>query len=92
MFLLKNGKAGEFYNIVGDIELHNDEMANMIAEVVGKPLKLKYVDVHKQRKGHDRRYALNGSKIASLGWIPPIDFKSSLKKTINWTIQNSELK
>lgn len=87
VFLLKNGKAGEFYNVVGNTELYNDELAQMISDILGKPLKLKYVDVHKQRKGHDRRYALDGSKIAALGWIPPTDFKSSLKKTIDWTLK-----
>jgi len=87
LFLLKNGKAGEFYNIVGDIELDNDEMAKIISDIVGKPLKLKYVDVHKERKGHDRRYALDPAKLKALGWKPPVDFKDSLKKTIEWTIQ-----
>jgi len=88
LFLLKNGKSGEFYNIVGDIELDNDEMANTISEIVGKPLKLKYVDVHKQRKGHDRRYALDNTKITQLGWEPPVEFRESLEKTIKWTIEH----
>lgn len=91
IFLLKNGKAGEFYNIVGDTELDNDEMAKIISDIAGKPLKLKYVDVHKQRKGHDRRYALDGSKIAALGWKPPMTFKESLEKTIKWTIENGNI-
>jgi len=90
LFLLKNGKSGEFYNIVGDIELDNDEMANMISKIVGKPLKLNYTDVHKARKGHDRRYALDGSKLKELGWTPPVGFDESLRKNIEWTIKNSE--
>lgn len=90
IFLLKNGKAGEFYNIVGDIELHNDEMANMISEIVGKPLTLKYADVHRQRKGHDRRYSLDNSKITALGWKPPVAFRESLEKTIKWSIEHSD--
>lgn len=88
IFLLKNGKAGEFYNIVGDTEMYNDDMAILIANIIGKPLKLKYVDVHRQRKGHDRRYALDGSKLAAMGWVPPLGFKESLEKTIKWTLKN----
>lgn len=90
LFLLRNGVKGEWYNVVGDTELHNDVMAKKIAEVMGKEVKLEYVDFHKCRPGHDRRYALDGSKIAALGWNAPLTFDESLKRTVDWTMAHKE--
>jgi dTDP-glucose 4,6-dehydratase len=47
-------------------------------------LKIKYQDFHSARPGHDRRYALDGTKLKQLGWTPPVDFDTSLKKTVEW--------
>lgn len=88
LFLLEHGTKGEHYNVVGDTELHNDEMAKFIAQCVGKPLELQYVDFHKTRPGHDRRYALDGTKLKSLGWVPPYSFEDSMKSTIAWTLKH----
>lgn len=88
LFLLANGVKGEHYNVVGDTELENDEMAKIIAGYAGKDIKLEYVDFHKARPGHDRRYALDGTKLAQLGWKPPFSFEESMKKTVEWTIAN----
>ncbi|MFH1770161.1 MAG: GDP-mannose 4,6-dehydratase [archaeon] len=76
------------FNIVGEIELDNLELAQMIAKAVGKPLKYEMVDFHSSRPGHDLRYALDGSKLAKIGWKPPVDFEASLKKTVDWTLKN----
>lgn len=89
LYLLQNGTAGEHYNVVGDVELDNDEMVNKIAAILGKPANLKYVDFHKTRPGHDRRYALDGTKLKELGWVPPVSFDESLKKTVEWTLHDS---
>lgn len=78
------------YNVVGDTEKNNLELAQEIAELVGKPLKYKLVDFHATRPGHDRRYALDGSKLHNLGWQPPISFKESLAKTVEWTLENPQ--
>jgi dTDP-glucose 4,6-dehydratase len=78
------------FNIVGDIELNNLELAKMVAEIMGKELKYELVDFHKARSGHDRRYALDGTKIRERGWIAPVSFKDSLKKTIQWTLAHKE--
>jgi len=86
LYILEHGVKGEHYNVVGDAEFKNDEMAKKISEVVGKPLKLEYVDFHQTRPGHDRRYALDGTKLKELGWVPPLDFESSIKSTVNWTL------
>lgn len=87
LFLSENGKAGESYNIIGFDELNSLEMAQKIAEIMGKPLKYELVDFHKTRPGHDRRYALDGSKLKKLGFEFPVDFEASLKKTVEWSIK-----
>lgn len=74
------------YNIVGEIELDNLELAEMVSRLMGKPLKYKFQDFHKGRPGHDRRYALDGTKLKLLGWKEPIGFEESLKSTIEWTL------
>jgi len=90
LFILEKGVAGEKYNITGEREVNNLEMAQMIAEVVGKPLKYQLVDFHETRPGHDTRYSLDGSKLFSMGWRLPIDFEHSLKKTVKWTLEHLE--
>jgi len=76
------------YNIVGDKELDNLEVAKMMADIMGAQLKYHFVDHHKTRPGHDRRYALDGSKLKNLGWTPPVPFKESLERYIAWTIKH----
>lgn len=78
------------YNIVGDVELDNLQLAQVVADIMNKPLKYELVDFHSARPGHDRRYSLDGTKIANLGWRAPIDFKESLTRTIDWTLKNQE--
>ncbi len=78
------------FNIVGEIELDNLELAKKIASAVGKGLKFEMVDFHSSRPGHDLRYALDGDKMKALGWTPPIDFDSSLNKTVRWTLKNKK--
>jgi dTDP-glucose 4,6-dehydratase len=78
------------YNIVGDIELNNLELAEMVAKILGKPLKYRFDDFHKNRPGHDRRYALDGSKLKNLGWKAPQSFEESLRQTIEWTKANPQ--
>lgn len=87
-FLLANFEQGDKYNIVGEKEVTNLELAQMIADIVGKPLNYEMVDFHSSRPGHDMRYALDGSKMKELGWEPPKSFEKSLEKTIKWTLEN----
>jgi dTDP-glucose 4,6-dehydratase len=75
------------YHIVGDIELDNLELAIKVAEMVRKPLHYEFVDHHSTRPGHDRRYALDGSKLKGCGWKPPKDFETSLQKYVDWTLE-----
>lgn len=78
------------YNIVGDVELDNLQLAKMVAEILGKELKYELVDFHKGRPGHDRRYALDGTKLKNSGWKAPLDFSESMRNTINWTLKNKQ--
>ena len=78
------------YNIVGEREVDNLEMAKMIAAIVGKPLKYKIVDFHSSRPGHDLRYGLNGTKLKRAGWTAPVPFPTSLDRLVRWTLDNPD--
>lgn len=80
----------ERFHIVGEREVNNLEMAQMIADAVGKPLKYELVDFHSSRPGHDLRYALDGTKIANTGWVAPIPLEESIRKTVEWTLAHPE--
>jgi dTDP-glucose 4,6-dehydratase len=75
-------------NIVGEREVSNLEMAQYVAGFMGMPLEYEMVDFHSQRPGHDLRYALDGSKLSKLGWRHPKSFEESLRKVIEWTLEN----
>jgi dTDP-glucose 4,6-dehydratase len=80
----------EKFNIVGEKEITNLEMAQIISEIMNKKLNYTIVDPHETRPGHDLRYALDGSKMRDLGWRLPVSFEESLEKTIIWAVNNSE--
>jgi dTDP-D-glucose 4,6-dehydratase len=86
--LLDKGQIRDKYNIVGEKEVDNLEMAKFIAMVIGKPLHYEMIDFHSSRPGHDLRYSLDGSKMYNLGWSIPVNFDDSLAKTIMWTLEN----
>jgi len=90
LFLIKNGKNGEKYNISGEKEVSNLEMAQMIAKFMNKELNYEMVDFHSDRPGHDLRYGLDGTKIYDLGWRPKFNFEESLRKTVLWTLENEK--
>ena len=87
-FLIRKGSLGEKYNIAGEKEVSNLEMAQLIAKFVGKELKYKMVDFHSDRPGHDLRYGLDGSKLFDMGFKLPVNFEESLMKTVKWTMKN----
>ena len=84
LFLVNNAPTQDKYNIVGEQELNNLELAQFVAKVLGKPLTYELVDFHSSRPGHDLRYALDGSKMKELGWNLPLSFEESLEKTVRW--------
>lgn len=92
LFLIKNGTIGEKYNIAGEKEVSNLEMAQMISKFMNKELKYEMVDFHTNRPGHDLRYGLDGNKLFDMGFKLPINFEESLKKTVEWTLLEENIK
>lgn len=100
IFILKNLPAhlhvpGEIdkpdrYHIAGDKQVDNLELAQLIADLMGKELKYKLVNFHATRPGHDPHYGLDDSKIKSLGWSSPVSFEESLANCIKWQIANPQ--
>ena len=91
-FLLDKYTFRDKYNIVGEKEITNLELALSIANILNKELIYEMVDFHGSRPGHDLRYALDGTKMEKLGWVPPIDFEKSLERTIKWYFKSKENK
>lgn len=78
------------YNIGGDRQLDNLELAQEIASLMGKELDYELVDTHTTRPGHDPHYGLDSEKIKSLGWSSPLTFEESLKNCITWQSEHNE--
>lgn len=86
--VLKHGKPGEVYNIGSGNEHNNLEITRLILKHLGKPDSL--IQFVQDRLGHDRRYALDCSKIErELGWKTQIPFEQGLKETVEWYLNNS---
>lgn len=90
VFLLNKAQKGEKYNIVGEREIDNLALAKMIAEAVGRPLFADMVDFHSSRPGHDLRYALDGSKMASMGWVPALSAEKAVEHIVAWYLEHPE--
>ncbi len=88
-FVIQKGKLGEIYNIGANNEWRNIDIVKLILKKLNKPESLiKFV---KDRPGHDRRYAMDWTKIRrELGWEPIFNFEDAITETINWYIQNEE--
>ena len=80
--VLRNGVPGETYNIPGSAEMANRDVVAALLERLGKPWSL--VRSVPDRPGHDRRYALDGSKLAALGWRNRTSFVEGLATTVDW--------
>lgn len=87
--VFEKGRNGEVYNIGGNNEKANIEIVKLIIKALGKTENLiKYV---KDRPGHDRRYAIDNTKIITeLGWKPSYTFEEGIKETIQWYMDNPE--
>ncbi len=88
LFIIERGQHGEKYNIVGERETSNLELAQFIARTQGRELNYEMVDFHSARPGHDMRYALDGDLLKSMGWVLKVPFERSLRETITWTLDN----
>ncbi len=85
-FVLRHGLAGETYNLPGGTEQTNRETVRMLLDRLGKPWSL--VREVEDRPGHDRRYAMDGGKVAALGWQPRTPFAEGLADTVDWFVAN----
>jgi dTDP-glucose 4,6-dehydratase len=92
MFLLGKGVAGEKYNVVGKEEVDNLTLAGWIAAGVAQPWAYELIDGARpgNRPGHDLRYALDGSKMADMGWEPRIDIAQSVADITHWSLENRQ--
>jgi dTDP-glucose 4,6-dehydratase len=81
------GRAGAVYNIGGNSERTNLDVIRTILQQVGKPESL--ITFVKDRPGHDRRYAIDASRIqAELGWRPAVDFETAMARTVRWYLDH----
>lgn len=86
--VMEQGTPGEIYNIGGDSQRPNIEIIKMILEVTGKDESLiKHVE---DRPGHDRRYALDSSKLLGLGWKRKHEFETAMPETIRWYMEHED--
>lgn len=85
--VLQKGRVGEVYNIGGSNEKPNLELVKLLLTLLGKKETL--ITFVKDRPGHDRRYAIDSSKIQNeLGWKPSYAFEQGMKETVDWYLQN----
>jgi len=89
-WLMSRFEQRERYNIVGEKELTNLEVAQKIAEIMGKELKYEITDYHSARPGHDLRYALDGTKLKNMGYEIPMTIDETLRTVTNWTLKNEK--
>ena len=86
---LDRGLSGAAYNIPGDgVERPNRAVTEAILEALGKPWSL--VRRVPDRPGHDRRYALDGSRLRALGWLPRVTFEEGIALTVSWYAENRD--
>jgi len=85
--IIHDGRVGEIYNIGGHNEMKNIEIVKLICKELGKPESL--ISFVEDRKGHDRRYAIDPAKMErEFGWFPQTKFTDGLRKTIQWYLEH----
>lgn len=87
--IIRKGREGEVYNIGGHNERANIDVVKTILHELGKPESL--IEHVTDRKGHDRRYAIDPTKIHDeLGWLPQTKFEDGIKKTVKWYLEHQD--
>ncbi|MFI6293715.1 dTDP-glucose 4,6-dehydratase [Nonomuraea sp. NPDC050790] len=84
----EKGEPGEVYHIAGTAELTNLELTGRLLDACGKDWDL--VEYVRDRKGHDRRYSLDDTKLRALGYRPEVDFDQGLKDTVRWYAEHGD--
>ncbi|MDQ3870364.1 MAG: dTDP-glucose 4,6-dehydratase [Chloroflexota bacterium] len=85
-FVFDQAPSGGVYNVTAGEERANREVTDAILARLGKPWSL--VRQVADRPGHDRRYAMNGSRLAALGWRPAVGFEEGMARTVDWFVAN----
>jgi len=96
--IMKMGKRGETYNVGGDNEMENIRVVEMVCDIIdemqgteGTRSRRELITFVKDRPGHDRRYAIDFTKLKqAIGWFPEESFETGLRKTIQWYVDNRE--
>jgi len=89
IYLIDHGVAGNIYNVAGSQELENIELARYVLNRLGKPENLiELIPDYDIRPGHDRRYAIDSTKLRKLGWSQEYNLSEALDNTIDWYINN----
>lgn len=86
--ILQKGINGEVYNIGGHNEKTNLDVVRTIIHTIGKSEKL--IEHVEDRLGHDKRYAIDPTKLEQLGWKPTYTFETGIRQTIDWYIKNNQ--
>lgn len=87
--ILASGKRGEVYNVASECEMRNIDLLHLLINLLGDPALKKLITYVEDRPGHDFRYAMDGSKIKSLGWTPKWSMEEGLKETIRYIREKS---
>lgn len=94
--VVEKGRPGETYNIGGNAEFQNIDIVYLVCDILDKRLKRKassrkLVEFVKDRPGHDRRYAIDATKLKTeLGWSPRYRFEAALEETVEWYLDNMD--
>jgi len=86
--ILHKGEIGEVYNIGTGNEIPNIEITKILLKELGQDESS--IDYVKDRPGHDRRYAIDSTKLRKLGWKPDVNFEQGIKQTVDWYKQNEQ--
>jgi len=86
--ILQKGVIGEVYNIGAGSEVSNIEITKILLKELGKDES--FINYVKDRPGHDRRYAIDSSKLRALGWQPKTNFENGIKQTVSWYKDNEQ--
>jgi len=88
--LMSEGEVGEIYHVAGESEMTNLELAKLVLDTLGKPVQLEFIPDHQIRPGHDRRYALDCTKLRSTGFHIKQNLPKLLAETIQWYAEHPE--
>ena len=79
------------FNVTSGDRVSNLDLALTIAAAMGRELRYELTDYHSSRPGHDLAYGIDGSRLRRMGWQPPVDFETGVKRTVAWEMSRSDV-